>query len=79
MVKHVLDLENCYKNKNHTAFQTTDTLIFHNGRVNILNVISVFQSIFLTVILPNPIQPLYTGCRVTITLFPSTPCLCVWP
>lgn len=76
MIKHDLNVENCWKNKNHPGFRKPDNLIFFNRIVNIFNMISILQSIFLSIILYNPIQLLYTGYGLPTASVPSMPCNC---
>lgn len=78
-MKHGLNVENCHKNKSHPAFQTPDTLSFHNRMLNILNLISVLQSMFPSIIVSDSLQPWHTGCEGPVTLSPSFLCSCVWP
>lgn len=69
-----LDLENCLKNKNRPASDNWYP-VFHSRRLDIFDVISLSQSIFLRLF--NLSQPSYIECGVPITLPHHPPGTCV--
>lgn len=69
-----LDLENCLKNKNRPASDNWYP-VFHSRRLDIFDVISLSQSIFLRLF--NLSQPSYIECGVLITLPHHPPGTCV--